>query len=97
MTVLLKAPHELSSVHLSISTVIHSSENEGKSSDSMSTSSLHDLLDLVKNLIGRFSGQSEDWVDIWVITASLSGEPVGELFVIKFTIRVSIILVEESL
>ena len=63
----------------------------------MGTTSLQGNEDLIENLIGGLTSNTEDGVDIGVVAAAHSCDSRGELLVIKFTVSVGIELGEEGL
>jgi len=96
VTVLTETPHELIAVHLAITVVVHAAENYSEATDAVGTTSLKSIQNLLKNLIRRLSGDTENGIDVGVVAAATDGEPGGELLVVKLVVAVLIVLGEKS-
>jgi hypothetical protein len=84
-------------VKFAITTVIHASEDNTKTTDSMNTSLLKDNKDLVKNLARGFSGNTKDWVDIWVVATATSRNTRSKFDIINLSVTISIKFAEQCL
>jgi len=96
VAVLTETPHELIAVHLAVTVVVHAAENNSEATDAVSTTRLQGIQNLLKNLIGRLSGDTEDGIDVGVVAAATDGEPGGELLVVELVVAVLIVLGEKS-
>ena len=96
MTVFAETPHELVAVHLAVTIVVHSAEDDAEAADAVTSTLFQYSEDLLQDLIGRLTGRSEDRVDIRVVTATTDGEPGRELLKVKFVIAITVIFVKES-
>ena len=96
MAVLTETPHEFMAVHLAVTVVIHATEYESKSTNSMSTSCLESIADLLEHLIGWLACESKGWVHVWIVSTSFDCKPGSELFVVKLVVFVFVVLVKDS-
>jgi hypothetical protein len=74
MAVLLESPLEFVAVKLSIAAVVHASEYNAKSTDTMDTAGLQDDEDLINNLTWCLSGYTKYRIDIGIVSTALSGD-----------------------
>merc|ERR1719223_2534198 len=96
VAILSQTPHELVSVHLFVTIIIHAAEDNSKSADSVGAPSLELAQDLVENLIGWLTLHSKDWVHIWVVSAATDCESIGELLVVELVVSVLVKFVEDG-
>ena len=96
MAVLTKTPHEFMAVHLAVTVVIHATEYKSKSSNSVGTSCFESVTDLLEDLIGWFTSESEGWVYVRVVSTSFDREEGCKLFVVELVVFVCIVLVKNS-
>ena len=96
MTILTETPHELIAVHLAIAIVVHATENETQSTDSICSTSLECVLDFFKHLVGGFALHAEDGVHVGVVSGATDSEPGRKLLVVELIVSVFIVLCEES-
>ena len=96
VAVLAQTPHELVSVHLLVTVVVHAAEDDSEAADTVSTTGLQGVEDLLENLIGRLSLDTEDRVDVGVVAAALDSEPSGELLIVELVVAVLVVLGKES-
>ena len=74
VAVLLQTPHEFIAIQTARAVIVHTTEHDAQSSDSVCSSLLQSLLDLLQNLVGWFSGKSKDGVDVRVVSRSHVGK-----------------------
>lgn len=96
VAVLAKSPHELVAIHLLVAIVVHAAENDSETTDTVSATGFHSVQNLLKDLIGGFTLDSENWVDVGVVAATTDGEPCGELLVVQLVVAVLVVLVEDG-
>lgn len=94
MTVLTETPHELVAVHLLVTIVIHATEDNSETTDTVGATRLHCVQNLLKNLIGRFALDSKHWVDVGVVATATNSEPSGKLLVVELIVAILVILGE---
>lgn len=63
----------------------------------MSTSSLKLIKDFLENLVRRLTLNTENGIDVRVVSATLNGKPVGEFLVVELTVAVFVIFAEDGI
>ena len=96
MAVLTETPHEFMAVHLAVTVVIHATEYKSKSTNSVGSSGLESVTDLLEDLIGWFTSESEGWVHVRVVSTSFYREEGCKLFVVELVVFVFVVLVKNS-
>ena len=94
VAVLAEAPHELIAVHLFVTVVVHAAEDNSQTTDSVCATGFHSVQDLLKNLIRRFTLDSEDRVDVRVVATALDSEPSSKFLIVQLVVAIFVILIE---
>jgi hypothetical protein len=85
-----EAPPELGTVKLLVAVIVHASEDEGESTDTVSTSGVEGGSDLLEDLVWWLTLGTEGGVNVRVVTGSTDGEHAAEFFVVESSVRVLI-------
>lgn len=79
-----------------ISVVVHPTEHNSKSTNSMHASDFQNIKNFLKYLVGRFSFDSEARVNVGVVTRAFQSKECRKLFVVKLAVSALIVLLEKT-
>ena len=82
MAVFFETPHEFVAIELAATVVVHSAEDDAETSDAVGTSGFEGGFDLVENLVGGFSGQAENCIDVGVVATAFVCKESCEFFIV---------------
>jgi len=90
VAVFTEAPHEFVTVEFLVTVIVHASEDEAETADTVSTSGVEGVSDLGEHLVWGLTAGSEGGVNVGVVAGSTDGEHGGKFFIVESAVAVLI-------